>query len=517
MNMGKIKKNNNRFNKRGSALIMIVLMFAMLLVLGTGAGIVAASSSHNSIRETKQEQAYIAARSVALAIKDEIVNSENPETLVANLNNTESINADFLEDTSYDLDITELSEDSFMFTVTAVTASATEKYSFVMNKSEEIVGNPVLGNATSFLRGSKNVTGNNGSGVEGDVYIHDYSLVTLKANIFGSVFINSKQNQDINLELGTITGSDDYDDPSRKLGLVAGGPINNQGTPSDTKVVLKVRVNGDIYVRGDVKFETNDAFVDGNLYASGNVEYDSDKVTGTVKSNIDLANESNPDSIRLNHYLEMLNTLDDLYDEKEIDLVPDWASDILNANDSSITYHETIEVDKMTRDIEVSSNLSNGYYNVLLKNEGNSKVITLKHNIVTKGDGKIRFILEKNMDMHFETGAIATDNPRPDALNNYLVSEGNSNIIIKTSLYAYTYILGQGNDGLASGSVNFQNNSLPGYYKLYGSVFAANISFNQADDDIVRYPNADPSSGGGSGNGTSTLTSWNYSGVTSSE
>src|SRR5690554_4496796 len=65
--------------KSGNALIMIVLMFAMLLVLGTGAVTLASSTSRRAINETKKEQAYIAARSVSVAIKDQIVNITDAE------------------------------------------------------------------------------------------------------------------------------------------------------------------------------------------------------------------------------------------------------------------------------------------------------------------------------------------------------------------------------------------------------------------------------------------------------
>ncbi len=498
--MNKMNWRINLASKRGSALIMIVLMFAMLLVLGTGAGVIAASSSHNSIRETKQEQAYIAARSVALAIKDEITGASDPEVLITNLKNNTALSAGFLDGATYDLDVLDLDPNTTKFTVTATTASAVDTYSFVMNKTTTTVGNPVLTNATAFLRSSKNITGAYNGIIEGDLYIHDSSAVTVKATINGSVFVNSPSNGKSTFDLGTINGSADYDNPSRNIGIVASGPIKNKGA-EDTTLTLKTVVNGDVYVRGDIELEGNGR-INGDLYISGEIKKGSSSlVSGTTKTNINTDSTTNPDSVRLNHYLEMIDSLYESYDEKQIDLAPDWAQ-------YPDHYDRTITLNKMTSDLHLNIDQSQGseYYDILL--EGS----TLNYDIITSGNGKIRFFVNQNLELN--TGAIITDNPSPETLNNYLISDkANIKITVKTSLYAYVYVLNQGNNGKASGEVNFQNQDYLNYHKLYGSVFAADVTFNAGGNGKIKYPSSADGSGGGSGGGTTTTT-WNYAGVT---
>ena len=252
--------------KSGNALIMIVLMFAMLLVLGTGAVTLASSTSRRAINETKKEQAYIAARSVSMAIKDQIVNTtdaadrtEFVEQLKAAAptdpisgNTKLTINVPN-NDVNYELlPVEAVGTNLEKYTVRATYAGVSEDYSFVLLNTP--VSTPSSTNA--FMNGNNvsafdyvNIVNNYKDDGIAAMVINGKSapgqIMNLKSKLEGDVFIHGN----VNLEAGFYLDGN----------LIVDGTLRiNTGT--------QVAVNGNVYVSGQMNLV--DGSISGSIFSN---------------------------------------------------------------------------------------------------------------------------------------------------------------------------------------------------------------------------------------------------------
>ncbi len=250
-----IERFNKRYNKkRGSAMLMVLMTMAIIIVVGSSMLFVTLSSFSNSIADTHQERAYNA----ALTVSDTLKNSGNLDSII----------------TAY-ADKLEKSEDVVLkFSPTNELDGNQPVDYMVVNGVKVYVTLSRAKNTTKFdkvLVDVKGVKGSQESTVSFEVNSVPSSTSTTIQDTFGNSFVVSSN-------MGSKVTSP-YQIYKRIEGDVS---INCFENDADGKRVMKTRVfnpvvlegvTGSIYANGDLIIGAPDNMlrVQGNIYVDGNL------------------------------------------------------------------------------------------------------------------------------------------------------------------------------------------------------------------------------------------------------
>lgn len=510
-----IKTNTIKFNlmsirgKHGSTLVMIVLMFALLLVLGTGAGMMASISSRSAISETKREQAYIAARSLALAIKDEIVSQPNDE-LVNNLLGATELSSDYLAGTEYQLAVASEELGSITehtFTVSATFEGATEQYSFKIH--ERTIYSPETAEVTDMFYADTWAGGNSfNATLTKDVTV--LSDFLLKGDFTGER-IRSGGNFEVKTGHVEVNGA-----------IVALGTATISSTIKGTiyaqgNVYINDDVDGSIYTTGNVIVANGVKSISGSIHTTGTVTVKS----GVIKAEPGIVPYADADSMpdaykkeikELEEAVYKINgdgekvkmTFEDLPKPFTLDsgLLQDAIdSDRLTTTSDNIVITDHVRIggddfrgNNKKATIDATSSPDGIIYVYI---ESNMTRIDTE----IKTIGHVVFVLKEGVRINFNNGSRLYSDIEKDGLNTYIYGMKNNYIEFKgADLHAFIYI--EGNNGF----LDFANPVT----KLVGFAQAASINIQNTITEIVFYS---PGDSGDDDGGTGYSKSYNFVGV----
>lgn len=315
-------------DKRGSTLVLALLLFAFVMIIGTGTVLLTSVSSEQTTNTLGDQQAEFSARSVLDAviskIRDGQIDPEDAKTIGVPI--TGSGEDEILGSYVFSIDqyIQGDTEDLYKVSVSAEYQGYSAQVYSILQKfggggspqdtryfnvlvkstaygeagvelsNAHIKGNMILKNAgqTMKLSGGGDATGN--LEIEGNLEANAYTLGTQGENnaiyVTGNVLlkggakayasINSLQNVSLYggaSSIGDVTCNGNVIIDS---GYVLEGSIYTNG---DVYISGGSQVKGNIYANGDVTIASN-LTLDGSIYAGGNVNV-TGTVTGSVTSN----------------------------------------------------------------------------------------------------------------------------------------------------------------------------------------------------------------------------------------
>lgn len=250
-----IERFNKRYNKkRGSAMLMVLMTMAIIIVVGTSMLFVTLSSFSNSIADTQQERAYNAALTVSDTLKGSTQLNTIIETYFTKIKENGSAEVQFYNDTDFD-------NQAVNYTI----VNGVKVY-VTLSKSPNSSANKI----DKVLVDIKGVKGSQESTVSFEAdSVPDGNSTTIQ-DTFGNSFVVSNN-------MGSAVTS-----PYQIYKRIEGDVSINCFETEDGERVMKTRifnpvvlegVTGSIYANGDLIIGAADNMlrVQGNVYVDGNL------------------------------------------------------------------------------------------------------------------------------------------------------------------------------------------------------------------------------------------------------
>lgn len=250
-----IERFNKRYNKkRGSAMLMVLMTMAIIIVVGTSMLFVTLSSFSNSIADTQQERAYNAALTVSDTLKGSTQLNTIIETYFTKIKENGSAEVQFYNDTDFD-------NQAVNYTI----VNGVKVY-VTLSKSPNSSANKI----DKVLVDIKGVKGSQESTVSFEADSVPAGNSTTIQDTFGNSFVVSNN-------MGSAVTS-----PYQIYKRIEGDVSINCFETEDGERVMKTRifnpvvlegVTGSIYANGDLIIGAADNMlrVQGNVYVDGNL------------------------------------------------------------------------------------------------------------------------------------------------------------------------------------------------------------------------------------------------------
>ncbi len=222
-------------NRRGSTLLMVIIVFALLLVFGMAALTLSANASRNAVTDYQTQQAYFTARSAVLAAVDYVKADADPKALLDKLDGKTSVKTTDPQLGEYTLTVNKLDDTRYELISNAEVDGKTRRMSVILAVED-----------SAFPFGQNLVTATKLNGVG--------STLGGGANIYGDLMINDT----ISLPAGVNVYGNLYVD----------GPVSITGGPKVKKYNGK---GGNIYANDNLTLGSVSVEVDGNIYCAGNL------------------------------------------------------------------------------------------------------------------------------------------------------------------------------------------------------------------------------------------------------
>lgn len=251
------KSNPNR----GSTLLLVIIVFALLLVFGMAAITLSSNAHKNAVTDYQTQQAYFTARSAVLAAVDYVKNDSDPKALLEKLaalgTSDKTVDAQLGE---YDLTVTKLDDTHYQIASLA-NADGVERAFYTI--LELNAASPFEGLAT--VPGEKaNVFFTNQGRYVGDVYVtkrSDNQPIQIQfVKLYGDVFFES--------DVRFLDGQTYFYEYTMN-GDTQGGNIYVGGNATFNG---QIEVQNNLYVWGNATFNpTGASKIGGNNYVNGSV------------------------------------------------------------------------------------------------------------------------------------------------------------------------------------------------------------------------------------------------------
>lgn len=250
-----IERFNKRYNKkRGSAMLMVLMTMAIIIVVGTSMLFVTLSSFSNSIADTQQERAYNAALTVSDTLKGSTQLNTIIETYFTKIKENGSAEVQFYNDADFE-------KEAVNYTI----VNGVKVY-VTLSKSPSSSANKI----DKVLVDIKGVKGSQESTVSFEAKSQPDGNSTTIQDTFGNSFVVSNN-----------MGSEKTD-PRQIFKRIEGDVSINCFETEDGERVMKTRlfnplvlegVTGSIYANGDLIIGSVDNMirVQGNVYVDGNL------------------------------------------------------------------------------------------------------------------------------------------------------------------------------------------------------------------------------------------------------
>ncbi len=248
-------------NRRGSTLLMVIIVFALLLVFGMAALTLSANASRNAVTDYQTQQAYFTARSAVLAAVDYVKTAPDPKTLLDSLDGKTSDKTTDPQMGEYTLTVNKLDETHYELISNAEVDGKTRQMSVILS-IEGDSGFPFGQNlvTTTKFNGVGSTLGG-GANIYGDLMIYDTVSLPAGVNVYGNLYVDGSV---------SITGG-----PKVKKYNGKGG--NLYANDNLTLSSVSVDVDGDIYCAGNLygngggitALSSSQVLVRGNMGGSG--------------------------------------------------------------------------------------------------------------------------------------------------------------------------------------------------------------------------------------------------------
>ncbi len=250
-------------NRRGSTLLMVIVVFALLLVFGMAALTLSANASRNAVTDYQTQQAYFTARSAVLAAVDYVKADADPKALLDKLDGKTSVKTTDPQLGEYTLTVNKLDDTHYQIASLAELDGVERTFYTVIE----------VALASSPFKNLANITGegalsdfNNMNKSSGDIYIRKRSdgkaTVIQYLSVYGDLIVD---------------GDAIFSGGGGQLSVYGDIYINGNATFNGVQVN---KITGSIYVWGNTSFNslsggsTNPSTITGNNYVNG-------KSTGT--------------------------------------------------------------------------------------------------------------------------------------------------------------------------------------------------------------------------------------------
>ncbi|MFA9381752.1 MAG: hypothetical protein ACERKO_11905, partial [Acetanaerobacterium sp.] len=177
-------------NNRGSTLLLVIIVFALLLIFGMAALTLSASANRNSVTDWQSQQAYFTARSAVLAAVDYFVAAPDAQELLESLDGKQSNETNNPKLGQYNLSVDKLDETHYGLASTAVVDGQERTVSVILS---------VEGGSSAFPFGQNLVTAtrfndvesaiDGGAQIHGDLMINKTARLPAGVNIFGNLYV----------------------------------------------------------------------------------------------------------------------------------------------------------------------------------------------------------------------------------------------------------------------------------------------------------------------------------------
>lgn len=223
---------NTLANNKGSTLLLVIIVFAMLLIFGMAAIGLSASVHKNSVTDYQTQQAYFTARSAVLAAVDYIKADADPKALLEQLDGKTSSKTTDAQLGDYEVAVKKLDDTHYQISSLADVRGVQREYYTVL----ELKASNPFKNLASITGENSVSTFDNMNKSHGDIYIQ-----------------KRKDGRPAEIKFLTVYGD-----------LVIDGDVNFVGG--------QLYVYGSIYVNGNAKFDSIDVKkIDGDLRVWGNL------------------------------------------------------------------------------------------------------------------------------------------------------------------------------------------------------------------------------------------------------
>lgn len=246
-------------NRRGSTLLMVIIVFALLLVFGMAALTLSANASRNAVTDYQTQQAYFTARSAVLAAVDYVKTAPDPKALLDSLDGKTSDKTIDPQMGEYTLTVNKLDETCYQIASLAELDGVERAFYTVIE---------VVASASSPFENLANITGegalsdfNNMNKSSGDIYIRkrsDGRATTIQyLNVYGDLIVDG----DV-----AFTGG------GGQISVYGDIYINGNATFNGVQIN---KITGSLYVWGNASFSnltggsTNPGTLTGNNYVNG--------------------------------------------------------------------------------------------------------------------------------------------------------------------------------------------------------------------------------------------------------
>ncbi len=464
--------------KRGSSLVLVLIIFAFVLIIGAGVVMISGVSANQTTKSLAQKQADFTAQSVLNAVIAEI----KAGVIVPDASKTITSGSGYIADSklgAYRYTVSSYDAARYQFKV-----SVDAWYPKYQNGSESKINSIIQGTLKTggqFIPGTVAQSTAASSSMMGDFFgVND---------ITGDLILNENG--------GTVS-----------LGTSAATCTGNVYVNGSLSVDGNYTVKGDIYATKNV-FINGSCRVVGNIYANGNISVGGGaSVTGSINKNYAgptytatvKAAWTIPAAVRQG----MVNIDVDLGSAGGVNYTVNGSYYIINQNGfvtfRNYTWTKQVVFDATNQDL----------YICLANASNNGQTITLEQglDILSKGSYNVYIFLDDgtnyvnlNIPGNCFAGNYAYLSGIPQANkatpNLYIVSNKQSVVSVTSNSTIYGFIYDP------NGSVNMSDNGLfydP--YKLYGAAVASRMNF--ASSTKYYYIS---NTGGGSGGGSGTL-SW---------
>ncbi len=451
-------------NRRGSTLILVILVFALLIVFATAALTLAESSHTNSVTDWQNQQAYFTARSAVLAAVDYF--KDNPDEDIDDYVGTsdESHTADM---GAYSVVIKKLDATRYEISSEGEFEGKSRTVRAIVNRKAGSDGFPFgqdLITATDFTGGTSGIS--NGAVLYGNILINDIISLPNTVTVYGDMYIK-----------GNISISN-YATTKKVNGN--GGNIYCTGNINFSNDVI---VEGNVYSLGSLTF-SNNVKVYGDIYCKGNATFNnSSKVYGKVNKYYEFTPQSpGMPGLNFSSEVEKLQNLFTISDYKT------YINNNLKKNNLTVTSTgDTINQSGTLQSVNYfcenfTIDTTAGPISLLIPNTSVFSGCNSNLTVYVKGSNSIVLHLADGADFHlYNNQRFGVEKTKPDITNTtkpkvYIMSPYNNTIMVSNSAQLAAHIVMPFGNAYLSNSTKFAGsmlvsssniaNNVPLYYQV---------------------------------------------------
>lgn len=232
-------------NRRGSTLIMVLIVFALLVIFATAALAIASNSQLNSVTDYQSQQAYFTARSSVLAAVDYFKNNPG-EDIKDYVGVTGTTSNKLTGMGEYWVTVTKLDDIRYQIASTATFGGKTRTERAIVKR---MAATPFKGLAIVSGNGGPS-TFKNDTVYRGDIYIgkNSGSFIFESIRIYGNLYIDNEGKSTADFQGKVLI----YKDPSRTSEKYNGALLISGNAKMQDWAASNIAIAGGVYIKGNL-------------------------------------------------------------------------------------------------------------------------------------------------------------------------------------------------------------------------------------------------------------------------